>query len=275
MQPAPATDVAIRQGRPMAPWIKHSPTIITLGLIALLALHGRIAQPANYHDFADHSAVSGIPHAADVLSNLGFALVAIWGWLTLRPRRASEQLLAGWPGYRLFLIGLLLTAFGSAFYHLAPDNISLIWDRLPIALVCAGLIAGVRGDIKGSNSGLDAIVLALAAVASVAWWAITERQGAGDLRPYLLLQGLALILIPLWQAIYRAPRTDRFAFGTAMGLYILAKLAEVFDHEIATALGFVTGHTLKHLIATAATAAVVWGLTRRFSRDGHAARREA
>ncbi len=201
----------------MAPWIKHSPTIITLGLIALLALHGRIAQPANYHDFADHSAVSGIPHAADVLSNLGFALVAIWGWLTLRPRRASEQLRAGWPGYRLFLIGLLLTAFGSAFYHLAPDNISLIWDRLPIALVCAGLIAGVRGDVKGSNSGLEAIVLALAAVASVAWWAITERQGAGDLRPYLLLQGLALILIPLWQAIYRAPRTDRIAFGVSDG----------------------------------------------------------
>ena len=109
-------------------------------------------------------------------------------------------------------------------------------------------------------------MLALAAVASVAWWAVTDSYGAGDLRPYLLLQGLALILIPLWQAIYRAPRTDRIAFGTAMALYVLAKLAEVFDHEIATALGFVTGHTLKHLIATAATAAVVWGLTRRFSQ---------
>lgn len=267
MHPTPAMDIAPGQGRPTAPWIKHVPTIITIGLIALLALHGRIAQPAHYHDFADRSAVAGIPHAADVLSNAGFALVAIWGWLTLRPRRASEPLRAGWPGYRLFLIGLLLTAFGSAFYHLAPDNISLIWDRLPIALVCAGLIAGVRGDIKGSNSGLEAIVLALAAIASVAWWAITERQGAGDLRPYLLLQGLALILIPLWQAIYRAPRTDRIAFGVAMGLYVLAKLAEVFDHEIAATLGFVTGHTLKHLIATAATAAVVWGLKRRFSQQ--------
>jgi hypothetical protein len=90
-----------------------------------------------------------------------------------------------------------------------------------------------------------------------------DRNGAGDLRPYLLLQGLALILIPLWQAIHRAPRTDRIAFATAMVLYILAKLAEVLDHEIANALGFVTGHTLKHLIATAATAAVVWGLIRR------------
>jgi hypothetical protein len=262
-------DVSIGRRRPMAPWIKHLPTIITVGMIAILALHGRIAQPAHYHEFADQSVVSGIPHAADVFSNIGFVLVAIWGWLTLRPRRASEQLRTGWPGYRLFLIGLLLTAFGSAFYHLAPDNISLVWDRLPIALVCAGLLAGVRGDIMGGSSGgPGVIVLALAAVASVAWWAITERNGAGDLRPYLLLQGLALILIPLWQAIHRCPRTDRIAFAGAMGLYILAKVAEVLDHEIAAALGFVTGHTLKHLLATAATAAVVWGLTRRFSRSG-------
>jgi hypothetical protein len=264
MQPAPGMDASIGLGRPMATWIRHAPTIITVGMIVILALHGRIAQPAHYNEFADHSVVSGIPHAADVLSNAGFALVAIWGWLTLHPRRASEPLRGGWPGYRLFLIGLLLTAFGSAFYHLAPDNARLFWDRLPIALVCAGLLAGVRGDISGgSKAGIEVTVLALYAVASVAWWAITERAGAGDLRPYLLLQGLALILIPLWQAIHRAPRTDRIAFGTAMLLYILAKAAEVLDHEIAIALGFVTGHTLKHLLATAATAAVVWGLSRR------------
>src|SRR5689334_5876320 len=220
MHPVPAIDVPIGRRHP-ARWLKHAPTIITVSLIAVLAWHGRIAQPAHYHDFADHSAAWGIPHAADVLSNAGFALVAIWGWLALRPHRAGETLRAGWPGYRLFLIGLLLTAFGSAFYHLAPDNTRLIWDRLPIALVCAGLIAGVRGDIGRSRSGLDVIVLALAAVASVAWWAITERSGAGDLRPYLLLQALALILIPLWQAIYRSPRPDRIAFAAAMGLYIL------------------------------------------------------
>ena len=266
MQPAPGMDVSIGQGHSVAPWIKHAPTIITVGLIVMLALHGRIAQPAHYNEFADQSGAFGIPHAADVLSNAGFALVAIWGWLTLRPRRASEHLRAGWPGYRLFLIGLFLTAFGSAFYHLAPDNARLIWDRLPIALVCAGLLAGVRGDIQGGTKiGLDVIVLGLYAVASVAWWAMSDRNGAGDLRPYLLLQGLALILIPLWQAIHRAPRADRIAFAAAMGLYILAKVLEVLDHEIANTLGFVSGHTLKHLIATTATAAIVWGLTRRYS----------
>src|SRR5882724_7658195 len=225
-------DASIGPGQPVKPWIKHAPTIITVGITVILVVHGRIAQPLNYNEFADASAAFGIHHAADVLSNAGFALVAIWGWLTLRPRRTSDHLRAGWPGYRLFLIGLFLTAFGSAFYHLAPDNARLIWDRLPIALVCAGLLAGVRGDIRGgSNTGIDVIVLGLYAVASVAWWAITDRNGAGDLRPYLLLQGLALILTPLWQAIYRCPRTDRIAFATAMALYILAKVAEVLDHE--------------------------------------------
>jgi hypothetical protein len=267
MQPAPGMHLSIGPASPTAPWIRHLPAIISVGMIVILALHGPIAQPAHYHDFADQSVASGIPHAADVLSNAGFALVAIWGWLKLWPRRASDALRAGWPGYRLFLIGLFLTAFGSAFYHLAPDNARLVWDRLPIALVCAGLLAGVRGDVKGgSNGGIETIVLAVCAAASVAWWAITERMGVGDLRPYLLLQGLALILIPLWQAIYRCPRTDRIAFAAAMGLYVVAKAAEVFDHEIATAFGFVSGHTLKHLMATAATAAVVWGLTRRFAR---------
>lgn len=265
MLTTPAMQLPLVPTRASHLWLRYTPTIIAVGLIATLALHGRIAQPAHYHDFADHSATFGIPHAADVLSNAGFALVAIWGWLVLWPRRASEELRGGWPGYRLFLIGLLLTAFGSAFYHLAPDNARLLWDRLPIALVCNGLIAGVRGDIRGgSGNGIEVIALALYGVASVAWWVVTERSGAEDLRPYLLLQALALILIPLWQMIYRRPRTDRIAFAAAMALYVLARVAEVFDHQIAATLGFVSGHTLKHLIATAAVAAVAWGLTRRF-----------
>src|SRR4051794_27719660 len=163
------------------PWITQVPTLITLGAILLLALHGRIAQPVHYNEFADHSGAFGVPQAADVFSNAGFALVAIWGWLTLWTRRASNQLSAGWPGYRLFLIGLFLTAFGSAFYHLVPENSRLIWDRLPIALACAGLLVGVRGDTRPwLKTEREALALGCFAVASVAWWAWTDRSGADD-----------------------------------------------------------------------------------------------
>lgn len=247
----------------MKPLHHHLPLLATVLLTAAAVFHGPIAQPAGYHDFADQEVVCGIPHFADVMSNLGFALVAIWGWIKLAPASGHPDIRPGWAGYRLFLIGLFLTALGSSWYHLAPDNTRLVWDRLPIALACGGLLAGVLGDVRRGESRGLAAGLALIAVLSVAWWYFTDLSGAGDLRPYLLLQGLPILLIPLWQWIYKAPAADRLAFGAALALYVVAKFAELGDHEIAAALGAITGHTLKHLLATAAAALIVLRLVRR------------
>lgn len=161
-------------------------------------------------------------------------------------------------GDGLFLVSLLLTAFGSGFYHLAPDNASLMWDRLPIALACAGLLAAVRTEtVPGADGKKTTAWLALFAVASVGWWYFTDRQGADDLRPYLFMQGLPLVLIPMWQAIYHAPRADRLASGAALLLYVVAKFAELHDYELFAALGVMSGHTLKHLLATATAGVLV------------------
>ncbi|MBS1191831.1 MAG: hypothetical protein H6R10_3623 [Rhodocyclaceae bacterium] len=249
--------------------LRSLPLAITLAACFLLVVHGPILQLAHYHEFADRSFLLGLPHGADVLSNLGFALVGGWGWLKLAPVRSHPALRAGWPGYRLFLLGLTLTALGSSFYHWAPDNARLVWDRLPIALACAGLLAAVRAETRpGIEAGRDAALLAVFAIASVAWWYATELWVKGDLRPYLLLQGLPLVLVPLWQAIYRAPRLDRVWFGVALLLYVFAKGAEVFDHELLAALGWISGHTLKHLLATGAAAVLVGRLVQRISMDG-------
>ena len=235
----------------------YLPTAVTLLLAAAALFHGPIHQPAGYHDFADQTLIWGIPHFCDVTSNLGFAAAAFRGWIRLAPNRAHPELRPGWAGYRLFLAGLLLTALGSTWYHLAPDNDRLVWDRLPIALACAGLLAGVMGDVSQRDIRAMASLLALAAVATVAWWYFTDLAGNGDLRPYLLLQGLPILLIPLWQWIYKAPAADRLAFGGALAIYVVAKLAEVNDHAIAAVIGPVTGHTLKHLLATGAAALIV------------------
>jgi hypothetical protein len=236
---------------------RHLPWLVTAVLAAAALFHGPIHQPDGYHDFADQSLVWGIPHFCDVTSNLGFALAAFWGWIRLSPASGHPDLRHGWAGYRLFLAGLFLTALGSTWYHLAPDNARLVWDRLPIALACGGLLAGVLGDVRGRDSRAMTSVLALAAVASVAWWRFTDLAGAGDLRPYLLLQALPILLIPLWQWLHKAPAADRLAFGGALATYIVAKLTEVNDHAIAAVLSPVTGHTLKHLLATGAAALIV------------------
>ena len=242
----------------MKNWAAIIPLCITIIACAVMGLHGPIMQLANYHEFADQSMFLGMPHAADVLSNAGFAVIGVWGWFRLRPMRCHPAIQAGWHGYQLFLVGLALTAAGSSFYHLAPDNARLLWDRLPIALACAGLLAAVRTENQLLADGKSTTAwLGVFAVGSVAWWYVTDQRGQGDLRPYLLLQILPLVLIPLWQAIYRANRADRLWFGLALLLYVFAKGAELRDHELLTAVGWVSGHTLKHLLATAAAALLV------------------
>jgi hypothetical protein len=242
----------------------RTPLLIVCAAAIALLLYGPIVQFAHYHAFADQSVMAGLPHAADVLSNLPFLLIAIWGGWHLWPQRDHPALKAGYAGYRLFLIGLFLTAFGSSFYHLAPDNARLVWDRLPIALVCAGLLAAVRAETRPTVNGeWNAVLLGLFAIASVAWWAVTERLGTGDLRPYLLLQAMPLVLIPLWQTIYRAPRADRQAFVIALLLYAIAKVTEIQDHEILSITHVISGHTLKHLLAAMATGVLVSRLIQR------------
>jgi hypothetical protein len=238
---------------------KHFARWIPAGLVLLVAvamfLHGPIPQFAHYHDFADSRAWLGIPNAGDVLSNVAFAVVGLWGFWALRDKRHR---------YRLFLWAVVLTAFGSAFYHLAPDNDRLLWDRLPIALACAGILAAVHAETHaGPQSPLVPLGLAIAAVASVLWWSVTDRIGAGDLRPYLLMQGAPLLLIPIWQALYGSPRADRIAFGIAILLYLAAKVAEMNDGAILESLRFMSGHTLKHLLAAAAGAVIVASVVRR------------
>ena len=236
-------------------WLPLS--IVALAAVAM-AVHGPIPQLAHYHEFADRRAFLGLANAGDVLSNVPFALVAVWGLAMLRGHAARERLGTALAGWMLFLLALLATAIGSSYYHLAPDDARLAWDRLPIALACAGLLAATYAQTHRRAPGLTlALGLAAFAVASVAWWSFTDLHGPGDLRPYLLLQGAPLVLIPLWQWIDGSPRAQRWALAAAIALYALAKAAELGDHAVYDALGFASGHTVKHLLAAAASAVLV------------------
>jgi hypothetical protein len=226
--------------------------------LAALAWHGPIPQLEHYHDFADRRVMLGVPNACDVLSNVPFALVALWAWLRIRGTTERAALGTAWPGCVVFVASLALTALGSGYYHWAPDNARLIWDRIPIALACAGLLAGLYAHTHPSRpfpALLPALVIA--ALASVAWWGWTEMQGHGDLRPYLLLQFAPLVVVPLWQWQARVATRERWAFAAAIVLYALAKVAELQDAHILEATGLVSGHTIKHLLAALAAAFIV------------------
>ncbi|TCS39570.1 hypothetical protein EDC30_101526 [Paucimonas lemoignei] len=259
--PYPAQEGAMPSQRHILP--------IAIVLITALAMlwHGPINQLSDYHNFADQRTWLGIEHAADVLSNLGFAAVAAYGLLILRRQEAHPAFAAGIAGYRLFFGALALTALGSSWYHLAPDNASLVFDRLPIALACAGLLAAVWRETLGSPRWL-VWLLGAAAIVSVAWWRLTDLEGAGDLRPYLLLQLLPLILVPLLQHLADRPRQERLMFASAIGLYVLAKLCELADWQMLDALALISGHTLKHVLASLAALIVARQLASRVRHAG-------
>jgi hypothetical protein len=234
------------------------PELVAAAAAVAMLVHGPIAQLAHYHEFADARTLLGVPRALDVLSNAGFIAVGLWGLTALWPMGRDPAFASSWPGYLLFSLALVATAFGSGWYHLAPDDARLVWDRLPIALACAGLLAAVHGDTHGDRHPWAIIgVLAVLACASVWWWSFTASHGVGDLRPYLYLQAAPLVLIPGWQAVRGAPRQQRVAFGIAILLYALAKVFELADHAVFDTLGVVSGHTIKHLLATAAAAVII------------------
>jgi hypothetical protein len=238
-----------------------SPLLPALAAVAM-ALYGPIAQLPHYHEFADTRTWHGVPHAADVLSNLPFALVAAWAAARAMRPGARSALGSAWPGFVTFVLALALTAAGSGYYHWAPDNARLVWDRVPIALACAGLLDAMHarhhpGTMPWRLPGLVAFALA-----SVAWWAWTDARGMGDLRPYLLLQGAPLVLVPLWQASDGAARRERLGFAVAIALYVVAKILEIADARVFEATGVVSGHTLKHVAAALAAAVIVQVLTR-------------
>ena len=148
-------------------------------------------QPLSYHAFADCRAIWSIPNFFNVVSNLPFlvggalGLALIWrgGGEFIDPREALP--------YLVFFLGALLTSFGSAYYHLAPDNPRLVWDRLPMTLGFAGLVSAAIAERVDPGSGLRALwpLLAVGAVTVIYWYA-TERAGRGQRHSLCRLPGL-------------------------------------------------------------------------------------
>ena len=247
---------------PLALIARHPRAIWLLALAAALALalgmHNPIPQWASYHAFADARSWLALPSAENVLSNLPFALIGAWGlWLHSRAPRMAPDTSArrAWWG---FSAALTCTAFGSALYHWAPTNASLVFDRLPIAWACTALLCAFLSErVDARWAGLPALAAGfVVATGSVAWWWLSEQHGQGDLRAYLFVQFLPMLLVPaaLWLKLpARAPQAlHNGTWWAVLGLYAAAKLMELADQSVFDALGFTSGHTLKHLLAAAA-----------------------
>ena len=240
---------------------------VLVGGTLAVSLADPVAQDPAYYLFADQRSLFGVPNFLDVVSNLAFAIVGAAGLYFLsRDTDAPSNRLA----WQVFLVGVLLTAFGSGYFHLAPRDETLVWDRLPMTVAFMALVAIIVGEYLSEALARRLLLpLLVIGVASVFYWAHTEALGRGDLRAYALVQFLPMLLIPLIILLFR-DRSELGRYITWMIVfYIAAKLLEFFDAAIFAAGGIVSGHTLKHLFAAIAPACLLYGLRQ---RRYHAAR---
>jgi hypothetical protein len=228
--------------------------------LIFLAFHGPITQNQvlpNYHHFADQRTFWGVPNFYNVLSNLPFLLVALCGW---RAAASPSAFVEPWErtACRILLLSVALAALGSGYYHAWPQDSTLFWDRLPMAMAFMSLIASTIGERLSPRAGrLLLFPLLAAAVLSVVYWKTT-----GDLRLYALIQFYAIAALPLIIVLFPPRYSGTPGILAMVALYCLALALDRSDRALADFLP-TGGHPFKHLAAAAAVFAYVYTIAHR------------
>ncbi len=237
--------------------------VLALGVVSgiVVAMLGRIPQSAAYHNFADSRSLLGFANTLDVLSNVLFVVAGLFGVVLVLKRSSALTNDQRWA-YGTLFAGLILTGFGSGYYHLAPDNQRLVWDRLPMTIAMAGFITALVVDRFGSRLLWLLPVTLVLGIGSVLQWNWSEQQGHGDLRWYGLYQGLTILIGVALLIFFVSRRIGTCEFVIATIGNVAAKLLEALDKPIYHLGGVVSGHTLKHLSAGLGFLPLVWLIAR-------------
>ncbi|MFO1362814.1 MAG: ceramidase domain-containing protein [Burkholderiales bacterium] len=236
---------------------------LTVAAVAAAILCPPVPQGEAYHRFADQRALLGVANFADVASNAGFVVAAVLGLAAVAAPRTRFERAAERVPYAFFFSGLLLTAAGSAYYHLAPDNERLYWDRLPMTVAFMSLVATQIVERVSLRAGLALLApMLLAGAATVQYWIATERAGAGNVVPYGVLQLYAVVVAAVIAWSHPSRYTRARDIYWVFAAYVAAKAFEALDARIFDLGGIVGGHALKHL-AAAASGLIVWNMLRR------------
>lgn len=210
-----------------------------------------IEQRQDYHLFVDTRSFFGIPNAMDVLSNIFFLITGSLGiWEILK----RQKFLATQRSWFWFFASILLIAPGSAYYHLAPNDYTLIWDRLPMSMAFMAMYIVLLCEhlsLRFEKALYFALFLGVLSV--VTWW-ITA-----DLRFYFLVQFSSFITIPMILILFSSRFSLKRYYFFSLLLYGFAKWAEVKDREVFEGTQYLfSGHTLKHFLAALGLLCLWW-----------------
>jgi len=232
---------------------------VVLAAVTGLWFVPRIPQDPAYHEFADRRAFLGVPNFGDVVSNVAFWVVGALGLSKL----ALSKVAGLHPSYAVYCSAIIGVGAGSAAYHFDPSTTILVWDRLPMTVGFMAFFAMVIGDRISLTLGRRALwPLVIVGVGSVGYWDYTESVGAGDLRPYGLVQFLPILLVAFILCAYRSRYLRSVYLWGSIGLYGLAKVSEHWDSWVYEVSGVISGHTIKHILSAVGVWLVILALRR-------------
>lgn len=236
--------------------IKHTILLIAgVGISFIFILFAEpLPQDPSYHLFSDKRLIFGIKNALNVLTNIPLVFVGVVGTFRLMDSSRYLSDKQGGVPYIVFFVSVALIGLGSGYYHLEPSNQTLVWDRLPMTIAFMSFFSAVISDHIHERLGYYLLLpLGVVGLASVLYWHFTEQNAVGDLRAYALVQFLPILLIPMILILYDSSYTrSRDVYGILL-FYILAKIFEHFDREVYEILGWLSGHSIKHLMSAFAT----------------------
>ena len=223
-----------------------------MGIVAVFFIKP-IAQNLNFHHFADDREILSVPNFWNVTSNLPFLIIGSIGVFYTLSRKAKSVAVELRSPHFIFFLGIFFTAIGSSYYHLDPNNKTLVWDRLPMTISFMSFFAIIIGEYINIKIGnLLMWPLLGIGIISVFYWNYTEGQGQGELRIYMLVQFLPMLLIPLIVLLFDSRSASSKHIWLMLLAYAIAKVFEATDHSIYSCGHLISGHTIKHFFAALA-----------------------
>lgn len=212
---------------------------LTITTAVGIVISPSLKQDLNYHLFSDQIHCCTVPNFWNVVSNLPFLIVGLLGL------KNTKRFTAFKLQKQIFFIGISLVAFGSGYYHWNPNNSTLVWDRLPMTIAFMALFSLIIGEFVSEKAGNKSLIpLLIIGASSVIYWATFD-----NLKFYVLVQFYPLLAIPIILFYFNSKKQATWGYWTLLLAYIVAKLFEHYDHQVHHAISFISGHSIKHIVA--------------------------
>ncbi len=220
--------------------------IAVIGIIAVI-VQSPMQQDVNYHQFADKRCTVFIPNILNVISNLSFVIIGLIGLIYSYFKKIKNNTTVS--NY-VFFIGIFLTGIGSSIYHYNPSTATLVWDRIPMTISFTAFFSIIIIEYIHIKFGKGLLWVALTlGITSVVYWYVSELNNCGDLRFYAIVQFLPIVLIPIILLIFKKQK-QTYYYWLVILTYVIAKLFEAYDYQIFNFCKIISGHSLKHIMAS-------------------------